>query len=103
VLASDNDKLRLRSASPQAECVNPLCDKLSASITHAERNSWVSPYISYVEVCANLLHVPAGARQRSFVDAKPSRRWRIRAGPLTSACGTFGKCKTTIPKSGSAS
>jgi len=31
-----------------------LCDKISANMTHAEWNEWVSPSIDYVKVCPTL-------------------------------------------------
>jgi len=58
VSSSDDGLLRLWPAPPKEEWVTLLCDKLSANMTHAEWNKWVSPNIGYVKVCTNLPDPP---------------------------------------------
>jgi WD40 repeat protein len=54
VSGADDGTVRLWPAPPQEDWVKLLCDKLSANMTHAEWNEWVSPSVGYVKVCANL-------------------------------------------------
>jgi WD40 repeat protein len=54
VSASADGTVRLWPTTPREDWVNSLCDKLSANMTHAEWNEWVSPSVGYVKVCANL-------------------------------------------------
>jgi WD40 repeat protein len=58
VSGSDDGMLRLWPAPPKEEWVTLLCDKLAASMTHAQWNDWVSPSIGYAKVCPNLPDPP---------------------------------------------
>ncbi|WP_077080585.1 TIR domain-containing protein [Mycobacterium numidiamassiliense] len=59
VSASDDGELRLWPAPPKEDWVNQLCDKLSANMTHAEWDKWVSPSIEYIKLCPNLPDPPS--------------------------------------------
>ena len=59
VSSSDDGLLRLWPAPPKEEWVTLLCDKLSANMTHAAWDKWVSPNIGYVKVCTNLPDPPS--------------------------------------------
>jgi len=59
VSASDDGELRLWPAPPKEDWVNLLCDKLSANMTHAEWDKWVSPSIEYIKLCPNLPDPPS--------------------------------------------
>ena len=58
VSSSDDGTVRLWPAPPREEWVTLLCNKLSANMTRAEWNDWVSPSIAYAKVCPNLPDPP---------------------------------------------